>query len=173
MFILIVAFSLAVLWFSAAWQKLSAFEVFAATLADYRIVPRGLVKVSSVSLAGFEFVLGAAVLTPMTRNAALIASAVMLITYAAAMGINLLRGRRHIDCGCMGPVARQSLSGWLLVRNALLAALALVVAISPGSRDLIWLDFFTVAAGVAAAAMTYTTVNHLIANGPNLAQLRY
>lgn len=161
------------LWFIAGWQKLAAFEVFAATLADYRMVPRNLVNICAGLVAAGEVILGAGLVVPVTRSAALLGSGLLLTLYAAAMAINLLRGRRHIDCGCMGPAARQTLSGWLVARNVVIALVAALSAGALDARPLVWLDVITIGAGVAALAFVYSAVNHLIANAPGLAQLKY
>ncbi len=67
----------------------------------------------------------------------------------------MLRGRRHIDCGCLGPAARRPIDGGLLLRNGLLIALAICAAIPATSRALVWLDAATVIGGVAVLAITY------------------
>ena len=80
---------------------------------------------------------------------ALVAAAALLAAYGAAIGVNLARGRRHIDCGCVGPAARRPIGGWLVARNGVLAA----PSRSPGSRagrrarPLVWVDALTVVGG--------------------------
>lgn len=173
-FINIIAFSLAALWLIADWHKLTAFDVFAATLGDYRILPRALVTFAAGLVVVLELTLAVGLIVPVSRAIALAGSAGLLTFYGFAMGLNLLRGRRHIDCGCMGPAARQSLSGWLVVRNLTLALGAVAAAVGPVSaRPLLWLDIMTVIAGVCGLALVYSAINHLIANAPGLAQLRY
>ncbi len=120
-----------------------------------------------------ELLLGLALVVPATRTTALLGSGLLLGFYACAMALNLARGRRHIDCGCMGPAARQALSGWLIVRNVVIALTAVgVSALTPAGRTLVWLDVLTIGAGVAVLAIVYSSVNHLIANAPELARLR-
>ena len=173
-FISIVAFSLAALWLIAGWHKATAFDVFSATLGDYRLVPRALLTLVAGLVVAFEFILAAGLIIPVTSSLAMFGSAALLTLYAFAMGLNLLRGRRHIDCGCMGPAARQSLSVWLVVRNLILALAALAAAGGPvTARSLLWLDIVTIGAGVAGFALIYSAINHLIANAPGLAELRH
>ena len=50
-----------------------------------------------------------------------VAAAALLILFAVAMGINIRRGRRHIDCGCFQSALKQTLSWILVARNAGLA----------------------------------------------------
>jgi hypothetical protein len=105
---------------------------------------------------------------PFTARAAMVAAAVLLLVYAAAIGINLARGRRDIDCGCMGPANRQLLSGWLLLRNGLLAAIALIGAAIPGTRELHAADFALIGLALLGAAALYGAMNQLMANAPRL-----
>lgn len=170
-FTTVLSLSFALLWFIACWQKLTAFESFAATLADYRIVPAVLVYSCSVLVTAVEFLIAVGLTVPSTRAAALVGTAALVLVYALAIGVNLLRGRRHIDCGCMGPALRQSLSGWLIVRNLVLAAVALS-AIAASARAFVWLDMVTIAGGVVVLAFAYSAINRLIANAPELTRLR-
>jgi hypothetical protein len=76
--------------------------------------------------------------------------------------INLLRGRRELDCGCVGFGRRNSLSTALLWRNAVLLLASLAAGFLPRSvRALDWIDMFTIAVGVAAAALLYAAVEAL------------
>jgi hypothetical protein len=53
-----------------------------------------------------------------------LSAAGLLLLFALAMGINLRRGRRHIDCGCFQNALKQTLSWALVMRNVVLALLA-------------------------------------------------
>jgi hypothetical protein len=86
--------------------------------------------------------------------------------------VNLARGRRDIECGCAGPAARQPLSEWLLARNALLVAAALVGLGGAASRPLVWVDALTISGGIAMLAATWLAVHRLLAYAPALAHLR-
>jgi hypothetical protein len=135
-------------------------------------VPDKLIVASAGLVIVIEVGLGVGLLFAAVRGYALVGSAGLLALYAGAMGVNLARGRRHIDCGCMGPAARQSLSGWLIARNLLLALVALAGLQRTVPRELYWLDLVSVAAAVSALVLIYAAINHLIANAPNLARLR-
>jgi hypothetical protein len=89
------------------------------------------------------------------------------------MGVNLLRGRRDLDCGCMGPGARGGkIGGALLARNAVLIAAALACLPPPGPRALVWLDFVTVPFAVAVLALLYAAVERVVALAPAVDALR-
>jgi hypothetical protein len=164
--------ALVLLFSSAAVHKLAAFAEFRATFADYRLVTGRLVGVCARGLLGAEIALAVGLLLPALREAALGGAAGLLLLYGVAIGVNLARGRRHIDCGCMGPAMRQPLSGWLVARNGVLIGLALTCLIPVRTRPLLWFDFVTIVGGVGVLAATFASVNHLVANQPSLARLR-
>ena len=74
---LIVCVSLAILWCVASGHKLTAFAVFAATLDDYRIVPKLVLRPAAIFIIALELGLGVALLVPATRSPALVTSAVL------------------------------------------------------------------------------------------------
>ena len=90
------------------------------------------------------------------------AAVAMLSIYTLAIFANLLRGRRDIDCGCSGPYLRQTLSPWLIVRNAVFVALALLT-LSPvtDSRALGILDWFTSLAAAVTFVLVYFAANQI------------
>jgi hypothetical protein len=159
-----VSCALAVLWLAGAARKVTSFGEFGATVREYRVLPRTLALPSATLLIGLEIGLGVALLASVGRPMALIGSAGLLILYAAAIGLNLLRGRRHVDCGCTGPGLRQPLSGWLVWRNLALAAGALLILFPVKSRALLWVDAISIVATVGILAALYATLNRLMAN---------
>jgi hypothetical protein len=88
----------------------------------------------------------------------------MLLLYAAAMGINLLRGNTLLDCGCNWGSLRQPVGYPLVWRNLLLALVASLMAIPVGERALGMLDAVTVIAGTVVAAIVYAGFNRLVTN---------
>jgi uncharacterized membrane protein len=98
-------------------------------ISNYRLLPAALVPLVSRLLPPVELALGLALLVPSTGSA-LIAGG-LLGLFTAAMVINLLRGRTHIDCGCFQSGLRQEL-GWELVwRNGVLMMMAAYTAWFP------------------------------------------
>lgn len=169
---LVIALSLAVLWLAAAADKLRAFDVFSEVLSDYRLLPARLTGVCAAAVIGVELCLGIGLLMPIGRNLALAGSALVLVLYAGAIAVNLLRGRRFIDCGCSGFAGQQPLGVWLVARNLLLAIVALAAMLPELARVLIWLDAVAVSAAVCVSAFLYAAINRLFAQGPDLARLR-
>ncbi len=164
--------SLALLFVTSALHKTRSFVRFRETVLDYRLLPPALAGIASVGILGAELGVAVALLAPSTAGIGLVGASALLGTYGVAIGINLRRGRRHIDCGCVGPALRQSLSEWLVVRNGGLVTLALAGLAPVASRPLGWIDLVTIAGAVAVLAATYGSVNQLIASAPEHARLR-
>ncbi|MBT8447175.1 MAG: methylamine utilization protein MauE [Gammaproteobacteria bacterium] len=143
---------------------------FEATLSGYELVPPGLTAPLSRIIPWLEIGGGIALLVPPLRTAALVIVGGLLVVYTSAIAFNLLRGRRDIDCGCAGPGMRQNLSGFLLVRNGLLAV-AWLAAVSSAARPLVWLDWLVIVAATALACAAWTTFNLLLANRDKLMEL--
>jgi hypothetical protein len=166
---------LALLLLSTALHKARDFTAFRSAVIGYALAPERFAAAIAALLAGAEAAIGTALLAPASlgvRAPALVATALLLALYAAAIAVNLARGRRDIDCGCAGPAARQPLSEWLLARNAILVVAALVCLGGVAARPLAWVDAFTVSGGIAMAVATWLAAHRLLANAPALARLR-
>jgi hypothetical protein len=162
----------ALLFLVAAIHKLRDPARFAAMLGEYRVLPARLVRLGAVVVVGAELVAAMALAAPGWRHAGLVAAAVLLLVYAAAIGVNLLRGRRDIDCGCAGPAARRPIGAGLVVRNLVLAVLALLALAPVGARPLVWVDGVTVLGATAGLAALYAALDRMLADAPALARVR-
>lgn len=167
--------ALALLLVATAFEKVRDFSAFRVAVRGYELLPERFIAWVAVALAGCEALLGFALATPAAwelREFALLASAALFALYGFAITVNLVRGRRDIDCGCAGPAARQPLSEWLLVRNAVLIAMALVCVGGAAARPLVWVDAISVVGGVAMLAANWLAVHRLQATAPASARLR-
>src|SRR5262245_52348427 len=161
---------LALMFAAAALHKLRDRAAFAATLEEYRVLPRRLVPVATFLVPAFEAAVALALLAPGPLGP--LAAALLLAAYAGAIALNLARGRRWLDCGCLGPSLRQPRSGALVLRNAILAAGALACALPAAPRTLVWLDAATIAAATACLALVWHGAHRVLALQPRLAALR-
>ena len=114
-------------------------EELEGVIANYRVLPRALAGPFSRVLGPLEILIGLALLagslaSPLAESAA----ALLLGAFALAMGINLRRGRAHIDCGCFRGTLRQTLRVELVCRNLLLVAAAALCAFMPVSAASGW-----------------------------------
>jgi len=168
----ILSYGIGFLFLTSCFHKLRDFAAFEATVKNYELLPTAGSTAASALVIAAEAVVGLGTFAAAVRTTALAGALLLLAIYTVAIGINLARGRRAIDCGCMGPALRQSLSEWLLLRNGMLIAAAALALLPPTARELSVLDFSTIAFGTVSSILLYIAVNHLIANWPRLQQLR-
>ena len=147
----------------AAAFKLRDVEAFADALAAYRILPIGAVEPAARALPIVEVACALALVAPPTRIAGEIAAVVLLVIFALAMGLNLLRGRREIDCGCGDPSRRQPLAWSLVARNLAFAAILVACALAPAgsSSPVGWLMGGAAAAGLLLLMLCHETFSAL------------
>jgi uncharacterized membrane protein YphA (DoxX/SURF4 family) len=134
---IVVRTLIALTYLAAAIGKMRHWAVFQGVVANYRLLPEVLVAPFAYLLPPFEALLGAALLLGLLAPWAEVAAAALLLLFAAAMAVNIIRGRRHIDCGCFQSALKQTLNWILVARNAFLALLlGLGLAITAGPTEL-------------------------------------
>jgi uncharacterized membrane protein YphA (DoxX/SURF4 family) len=158
----IARLGLCALFGAAALHKARDLGVFTATLRDYRMLPDRLAPIAAPVVAVCELATAAALLVPALAPRAALAALGLLTTYSAAIAWNLARGRRHIDCGCLGPAHHgQPLSPWLLARNGTLALGALVALAPEAQRAASWVDALSVLGGATMLLVLWSAAHRL------------
>jgi hypothetical protein len=160
-FLLIARVGLAALFLAGALHKLHDREGFTGTVRDYRILPASFSRLAALGLVTAETAVGVCLLLPGLDPLGSLGAALILALYSGAIGLNLARGRSHIDCGCLGPRRGQPISGWLLLRNAGLGALALLLLLPPAPRAMGWVDLFSISAGLAMTVLLWLAAHGL------------
>ena len=144
----------------ASLHKLRTRLEFAGVIYQYRLTPKGSEHWLSWLIPSLELSIAVALFV-LPQVGALLAAG-LIASYCIAIGVNLLRGRHHIDCGCGG--ASTPLSGALVWRNLLLISLLTASFVTTGSTQLpIWA--MALAATLAAAmGALYLCFNQLQTN---------
>lgn len=156
----------------AGVHKLRNRTVFQDQLAAYGLVPDALLGVMARTLPILELALATALFIPALTIMALWGSALLLALYGLVMALALVQGRANIDCGCSGANGATSVSTALVVRNALLAALA-IGATLPGPDNTLSLPDRGLGVLMATGlCILYMAASQLMANGPNLKVFR-
>lgn len=143
-----LALMIALIYGTAAVSKVMAWQELPGVVGNFRILPAALVPAFSVALPIIEALIAAALLIDATRHIAACAAALLFMIFAAALAVNLRRGRLQIDCGCFRSDLKQPISLALVLRNLLLAVCALLVA-APGTAVPLSALEWTLAAGAA------------------------
>lgn len=160
------AVTLALVFGSAAYGKFTAWDEFEGVVQNFRVLPRMLVPWVARVVPPLEAIVAAAVLVPASRDLAGGLMAALLAVFAIGIAVNLARGRFDIDCGCFRSSLRQNLSGWLVLRNAVLIVLALACVATPGGRVLGVADLFFALMGSAVLFLVYLSVGYVTLRRP-------
>lgn len=171
---LIVTILVAFVFAHAATHKVMKYARHVGIVADYQVMPAWSVPLLAPLIIVLEFAAAVLVLLPATRSMGLILATGLLLIYLFSIGLNLLRGRTSIDCGCGWGSQEHAISGWLLVRNLLfVAATALALLPLPLANRLLHLaDWILVALAGSAVIVIYYIGDLLIANGVKLRKLK-
>lgn len=162
----IVAVGFGFMWLGAALHKFAARQSFRAVLEDYRLLPAASLGSLAWLLPAVESTLAAAWLFGLVPVITIAATSALLAAYAAAIGINLRRGRAYIGCGCgLSPGADDQPLSWMLVlRNLLLLAVALVGLLPQAERSLGIADHAVLVLALLVTVLLHTAVKQLLRN---------
>lgn len=153
-FILSMRWMLGVIFIVGVIHKIKSPGSFIVTLSGYRLLPDFIITPAAYVILAGELL--ATVMLFLNLPAGGAVALLLLLIYTIAILVNLLRGRRDIDCGCAGPAVRQTLSAWLVYRNiGLMAVSALTMLVTTQSRQLQLLDWFV----ALAAATTFSLMS--------------
>ena len=158
---LIVA-GIALLFASAGAHKLRDLARFADAFAAYRMLPDALARRLAWLIPVLELSVAASLLWEPSRRTAVIAGIILLIAYASGLSVNLLRGRRDLDCGCGSARDRRAIAAWMVWRNLILAAAAGISLLPWPPRSFVLTDLLTVMGGLAVGATLYAAVDRLL-----------
>ena len=149
------------------WQPME----FRGAVENYRLVPEAMAGALAWIVPALELAGALGLMVAATRAAALLLLS-LIAGFTGAIALNLVRGRRDLDCGCFGPLLRQPISGWLLARNGVIALLVIIAVAPIDRRPLAPLDYATIASATAALVFLYGAANYLLATAPAIAALR-
>jgi putative oxidoreductase len=94
-----VQLALGAIFIIAALPKIIDPPSFAHMIYNYRLLPAGLINISSLVMPWVELLCGIALVLGVWRRAALTIITILLVVFIVAISINLGRGNA-IDCGC-------------------------------------------------------------------------
>jgi hypothetical protein len=115
----------------SARSKLRDRRGFVHLVVAYRILPLPLARLYGHLLPWLEAGLGLWLLLGVTAQYAGALAGLLLLSFAFAVSINLLRRRRYLACGCFG--SHETLGPATLLREVLLLLPALHLALLPAA----------------------------------------
>jgi hypothetical protein len=162
--------SLALIFGLGAWTKLRNLEEFVGVVRNYRLLPEFAVQPVAYTMPFLEAAIAVAILVGPARSYAAMGAFALLAIFAVAMGVNILRGRRYIECGCFRTVLKQRLSWWLVARNGVLMTLAALVATVPVmARPIVVLDVYAGTMAAIVVVLFYVALGHVLSEPPETA----
>lgn len=152
---LTVSWALAALFAASTAHKLAALAEWPGVVRNYRLLPEAAAVPAAGALLIAEALTAAALVWPAARRFGACAAAALFVVFAAAVAINVRRGRISIDCGCFGSRLRERLSIGMVARNLVLALLALGLLLPERTRALGALDIAAALGVVATLSFLY------------------
>jgi hypothetical protein len=158
-----IGLSMGALFAISAVLKICGLRQFVGILSAYRLISPSLLfpvagAIVLAELAGGLFsIIGIGI----EKSFGLSAIGILLVVYALAIAINIMRGRYHLDCGCLGSASVRPRIGWPLVwRNAGLAVVALLAAfLESNGRPFVLFDWIAVIGASCTFAVLYPAFN--------------
>jgi Methylamine utilisation protein MauE len=158
---LIIA-AVALLFAAGALHKLRDLRRFDEIFMAYGLVPAVARLRLSRLVPLLEAVVAGGLLLDTSRAGATGVGIVLLLGYAAAITINLRRGRRDLACGCGGPDDRRPIAAWMVWRNIAIATLLGSVMLPWSARPLTATDGVTIGFGTVTFALVYLCLDRLL-----------
>lgn len=117
----LIRWGLAIVLFVAGISKLWDRRAFVEAVQSFQVLPTHLSRPLALSLPWLEIAVAAALALGLWTRPAAATTVVLLIVFSSVITINLARGNA-VECNCFGPLYRGRISGWNLLRNAVLLA---------------------------------------------------
>ena len=170
----IVSLGMTVLFATAAWHKLASPSKFLVILAEYQILPTPIVGVVAFVIPTVEAGLAVFWLMQLFPMITAGLSILLLGVYCLAIGINLMRGRVYISCGCgfSGSEEDQPLSAGLIIRNSVLILILIISLMPENGRELMWIDSVAILFSTMLCILFYGSISQLLRNGASMASWR-
>lgn len=111
---------LAFLFLSTFLHKTLNYHEHIRIMNAYHLVPARFAIPSFILFAAAELAIGLSLLLSGVTLYHVVSIGSLLSIYTFAIGFNLMRGHRHINCGCGGILENEQLSWGLVLRNLLL-----------------------------------------------------
>jgi methylamine utilization protein MauE len=115
---------------TAALAKARHFHRFVDALGGYAIVPARVLPVAAAAVVAAEAALSAVLIAGVAVRGALVASAGLLLAFAAAVAVTLRR-RQSLECGCLGGVLELRMDGFAVIANVGIAIAAVAASTAP------------------------------------------
>lgn len=172
---------LASVFFTSVFYKFRQPQHFVETISSYNLLPNALHKPIGFTVIGLEATISILLFIGWHSRTAAILSALLITVFSCAIGINLIRGRTNLDCGCFKAKQARKISLKLIGRNIVLLMVALCIILWGGgvmsldSNPLVWkkllvteilLPFMLVGVGISMLYLLVRQLSRLLSLTP-------
>lgn len=131
--ILVLRWLVGAIFLVSALGKFRDMPGFISIVFDYQILPITWVRRFAIALPWLETSIGLLLILGLGVRVAALLSIILLLIFILAIAVNLMRGRKDLDCGCKGSRRPRKINGKLLLRNFFLIFLSFQVVLwGPG-----------------------------------------
>lgn len=132
----------------AGVSKLREHDLFLGTLSSYRLLPAWSLEAVAWGLGVTEALVGLMLLSGIGQSVGGVVAAGLMVVFVLAMGINVMRGRTDLSCGCTPGQKGETLSWSLVLRTLVCGVPALLPAVA-GAAPSVSVQLEGVVCGVA------------------------
>ena len=118
---------MAIIFFYAGIEKIINPGDFAVVIYNYKLLPDCAINLSAIFLPWLEVLIAISLVSGILKRGASVISALLFLTFATALTINLVRGL-DISCGCFG-ASSGNISWFYPVRDLSLFCMSVFVLI--------------------------------------------
>lgn len=118
---------LAFLFLSTFLHKTMNYREHIRIINAYHMVPARFIVPSVILFAAAELAIGLSIFLYGITLYHVVSIGSLLSIYTFAIGFNLMRGHRHINCGCGGILENEQLNWGLVLRNLLLSLSVVII----------------------------------------------
>ncbi len=131
---LIIRLIIGVMFIYASYDKITTPAEFARIIYNYHLLPGELVNLAALIMPWMELICGIALIAGIYRRGSIVIINLMLVIFAVAIAINLIRGV-NLECGCFSVSSRAKSNALeLLLRDIGLLILGVYLFINKSTR---------------------------------------
>ncbi|MEQ1515501.1 MAG: MauE/DoxX family redox-associated membrane protein [Usitatibacteraceae bacterium] len=132
---LVLRWAFVLLLLGSASGKLLDMAGFIAVVETYQSLPRSLTPAAAWGLVAVELIVSVWLAFSVASRLAALAVVALHAMYFAWIGSALLRDLSLSNCGCFGVYLARPLTGWTLLEDGILLALATILCRNTRERD--------------------------------------
>lgn len=131
---LVIRLFIGVVFIYASYDKITSPAQFARIIYNYHLLPGELINLAALTMPWIELICGIGLIAGIYRQGSILIINLMLVVFAAAIAVNLIRGV-NLECGCFSVSSKaKSDALGLLFRDIGLLVLGVYLLLNKSTR---------------------------------------